>query len=121
VKAVLHAGRLYRLTATAGVLHSRAMTLGGGDPALRRGLGVLTLAGTIFVFIAGGPFGLEAMVRDAGPGAAALLLVLALLFWGLPHALVATELSSALPEEGGFVRWVGMAFGDFWSFQTAWW
>ena len=121
MKAVLHAGRLYCRTAAAGVLHSRAMTLGGGDPALRRGLGVLTLAGTIFVFIAGGPFGLEAMVRDAGPGAAALMLVLALLFWGLPHALVATELSSALPEEGGFVRWVEMALGEFWSFQTAWW
>lgn len=88
---------------------------------LRRGLGVLTLAGTIFVFVSSGPFGLEAMVRDAGPGAAALMLVVGLLFWGLSHALVATELSSAVPEEGGFFRWVEMAFGKFWGFQTAWW
>jgi amino acid transporter len=93
----------------------------GAIPGLRRGLGVLTLAGTIFIFAAGGPFGLEAMVREGGPGAAVLMLVLTLLFWGLSHALVATELSSAVPEEGGFVRWVGMAFGRFWGFQAAWW
>src|SRR5438046_3613207 len=88
---------------------------------LRRGLGVVTLAGTIFVFVSSGPFGLEAMVRDAGPGAAALMLLVGLLFWGLSHALVATELSSAVPVEGGFFRWIEMAFGGFWGFQAAWW
>jgi len=88
---------------------------------LRRGLGVLTLAGTIFVFVSSGPFGLEAMVRDGGPGAAVLMLIVGLVFWGLSHALVATELSSAVPEEGGFFRWVELAFGKFWGFQTAWW
>jgi amino acid transporter len=91
-----------------------------GD-GLRRGLGVLTLAATIFIFISSGPFGLEAMVREAGPGAAPLMLVLTLLFWGLSHALVASELSSAMPEEGGFFRWIGAALGDFWGFQAAWW
>ncbi|HEU4402158.1 MAG TPA: APC family permease [Candidatus Polarisedimenticolia bacterium] len=93
----------------------------GSALPLRRGLGVLTLAGTIFVFASSGPFGLEAMVRDGGPGAAPLMLVLTLLFWGLSHTLVATELSSAVPEEGGFIRWIGMAFGPFWGFQAAWW
>ena len=88
---------------------------------MRRGLGVLTLAGTLFVFVSSGPFGLEAMVRDGGPGAAPLLLVLMLLFWGLSHALVASELASALPEQGGFVHWVSLAIGDFWGFQAAWW
>ena len=82
---------------------------------------MVTLAGTIFVFVSSGPFGLEAMVRDGGPGAAALMLVVGLLFWGLSHALVATELSSAIPEEGGFFRWVEMAFGGFWGFQAAFW
>ena len=96
--------------------------MNGPAPArLRRGLGVVTLAGTIFVFVSSGPFGLEAMVRDGGPGAAALMLVVGLLFWGLSHALVATELSSAVPEEGGFFRWVEMAFGGFWGFQAAFW
>jgi amino acid transporter len=90
-------------------------------PGLRRGLGVLSLAGTIFIFVSSGPFGLEAMVRDGGPGAAVLMLVVMLVLWGTAHALVATELSSAVPEEGGFVRWVGLAFGEFWGFQAAWW
>ncbi len=96
-------------------------TVGSARPNLQRGLSVLTLTGTIFIFASSGPFGLEAMVRDGGPGAAALMLVVPLLFWGLSHALVATELSSAIPEEGGFVLWIGMAFGRFWGFQAAWW
>ena len=60
-------------------------------------------------------------MRDAGPGATVLMLVLMLLFWGLSHTLVASELSSAVPEEGGFIRWIEMSFGRFWSFQAAWW
>jgi len=93
----------------------------GGAPGLKRGLGVLSLTGTIFIFIASGPYGLEPMVREAGPGAGPLMLVLALLFWGLSHALVASELSSAMPVEGGFFRWIGTAFGEFWGFQAGWW
>jgi len=94
---------------------------GTSRSALHRGLGVVTLAGTIFVFVSSGPFGLEVPVRDAGPGATALLLLVGLLFWGLSHTLVATELSSAAPVEGGFFRWIEMAFGQFWGFQAAWW
>src|SRR5216117_2452837 len=86
---------------------------------LRRGLGVVTLAGTIFVFVSSGPFGLEAMVRYAGPGAAALMLVAALPFWGLSHALVATELSCAFPVVGGCFRLGEMALSVFWGFQAA--
>jgi amino acid transporter len=89
--------------------------------SLRRGLGVLTLASTIFIFISSGPFGLEVMVRDGGPGIAPLMLLLTLLFWGLSHALVASELSSAVPDQGGFFRWIGMGLGEFWGFQAAWW
>jgi amino acid transporter len=90
-------------------------------PPLRRGLGVLTLAGTIFIFISSGPYGLEPMVRGAGPGAAPAMLIVTLLFWGLSHVLVATELSAAIPEEGGFARWIGLAFGETWGFTAAWW
>jgi len=100
---------------------SRTPDQGTPSSGLRRGLGVVTLAGTIFVFVSSGPFGLEAMVRDGGPGAAALMLVVGLVFWGLSHALVATELSSAAPVEGGFFRWIEMAFGGFWGFQAAFW
>ena len=30
------------------------------------------------------------------------------------------ELSSALPNEGGYYSWVRRAMGDFWGFQEAW-
>lgn len=30
------------------------------------------------------------------------------------------ELSSALPEEGGFYTWVRRAVGPFWGFPEAW-
>lgn len=43
------------------MLNSGAMTPPAPAPGLRRGLGVLTLAGTIFVFISSGPFSLEAI------------------------------------------------------------
>lgn len=36
-------------------------------------------------------------------------------------ALIASELGSALPGEGGFYVWARRALGDFWGFQTAWW
>src|SRR5262245_12510614 len=31
------------------------------------------------------------------------------------------ELSSAMPEEGGYVAWVRRAFGPGWGFQVGWW
>ena len=49
---------------------------------------------------------------------AALLLPI---FWSMPMALVASELGSALPGEGGFYVWARRGLGDFWGFQTAWW
>jgi amino acid transporter len=35
--------------------------------------------------------------------------------------LVASELGSAIPEEGGFYKWVQRACGEFWGFQAGWW
>ncbi len=43
------------------------------------------------------------------------------LIWSLPTALAVAELSSALPVEGGYYRWVNRALGRFWGFQEAWW
>ena len=31
------------------------------------------------------------------------------------------ELSTMIPENGGFVLWVKAAFGNFWAFQEAYW
>jgi amino acid transporter len=43
------------------------------------------------------------------------------LFWCIPISLVAAELTTAMPVQGGFYRWVRAAFGDFWGFLAGWW
>ena len=35
--------------------------------------------------------------------------------------LVASELGSVRPQEGGYYKWVQEAFGEFWGFQAGWW
>ena len=97
------------------------MTARGPAASLRRGLGVVPLAAVIFFNVSGGPYGIEDAVSAFGPGLALLLLVLTPLVWSLPVALVMAELSSALPDEGGYVTWVRRAFGPFWAFQVGWW
>src|SRR5258708_37271364 len=42
-------------------------------------------------------------------------------FWCSPVSLVAAELTTAMPVEGGFYRWTRAAFGDFWGFLAGWW
>jgi amino acid transporter len=70
--------------------------------------------------VAGGPYGLEDIIGDAGYGRALLLLLLVPLVWSLPTALMVGELASALPKEGGYYVWVRRALGPFWGFQEAW-
>lgn len=75
----------------------------------------------IYIYASAGAFGIEEMVSSTGPGLTIVLLVLLPVFWSLPLALVASELGSALPGEGGFYIWVRRALGDFWGFQAGWW
>jgi len=75
----------------------------------------------IYIFASAGAFSIEEMVSSSGPGLTILLLVLLPIFWSLPMALIACELGSALPGEGGFYTWVRRALGDFWGFQSGWW
>ena len=70
--------------------------------------------------MAGGPFGLEDIVSRSGYRGAILILLIKPLIWSLPTALMVSELSSAIPEEGGFYVWVRRALGRFWGFQEAW-
>jgi amino acid transporter len=70
--------------------------------------------------VAGGPYGLEDIIGDAGYCRALLLLLLIPLIWSLPTALMVGELASAIPDEGGFYVWVHRALGRFWGFQEAW-
>jgi amino acid transporter len=81
---------------------------------------LLPLIGATYFMVAGGPYGLEDIIGDAGYGRALLLLLLVPLVWSLPTALMVGELASALPEEGGYYVWVRRALGPFWGFQEAW-
>ena len=75
----------------------------------------------VFSFVCSGGFGIEDMVSGSGPGFALLLLLVLPFVWGLPQALVCSELGSALPEDGGLYRWSRRANGEFMGFQTGWW
>jgi amino acid transporter len=73
-----------------------------------------------FFMVSGGTYGTEDIVHSAGYGMAILILLLTPLVWSVPTALMIGELSSALPQEGGYYVWVRRAMGDFWGFQEAW-
>ena len=75
----------------------------------------------VFSFVCSGGFGIEDMVSGSGPGFTLLLLIILPFVWGLPQALVCSELGSAIPEDGGLYRWSRRANGSFWGFQTGWW
>ena len=78
------------------------------------------LVAATFFMVSGGAYGIEDVVHGAGYSRAILILLLTPILWSLPTAFMLGELSSALPEEGGFYAWVRRAMGDFWGFQEAW-
>ena len=84
-------------------------------------LGLGALVAVMFFNVSGGPFGVEGLVGDVGPGVAVLLLVLTPLLYSVPEALLIGELASMLPAEGGYYVWVRRAFGRFWAFTNGWW
>lgn len=89
--------------------------------SIRARMGMLPLAATFLFVVSGGPYGLEPLIRLSGPGMAILLILLIPIFDALPHALMAAELSTMLPKEGGYYVWVKEAMGPFWGFLNGWW
>jgi amino acid transporter len=89
---------------------------GSGD----RKIALPQLVAATYLMVAGGPYGLEGIVRGAGYSGAIAILLLTPLLWSLPTALMVSELSSAMPEVGGYYAWVKRALGPFWGFQEAW-
>ncbi len=91
-------------------------------PALSptRKLTLLPLIAATYFIVSGGPYGLEDTVAKAGYGGAILILLLTPALWSFPTALMVSELSSALPEDGGYYIWVRRGMGRFWGFQEAW-
>lgn len=75
----------------------------------------------IFFTVSGGPYGLEPLVGAVGARWAVALVVATPLLWSAPIALMVSELSSALPDEGGYYVWVRRGLGSFWGVQEGWW
>jgi len=75
----------------------------------------------IFCLCAAGAYGIEEMIPQAGPGLTLVMLIVLPFLWSTPMGLVAAELGSALPQEGGYYKWVQRACGEFWGFQAGWW
>jgi amino acid transporter len=90
-----------------------------GAPAVKR-VTLLGLIAATFFMVAGGPYGLEDIVNKGGYGWALLALLIVPVIWSLPTALMVSELSSAMPVEGGYYVWVRRGLGRFWGFQEAW-
>lgn len=89
-------------------------------PAMKRDVTLWPLVGAVYLIVAGGPFGLEDIVGSSGYLGAIAILLITPLIWSLPTALMVSELSSAIPEEGGYYRWVTRGMGRFWGFQEGW-
>ena len=82
---------------------------------------VSTVVFMIFCLVAAGCYGIEEMIPECGPGLTIIMLCVLPFVWGLPFGLVASELGSVRPQEGGYYKWVQEAFGEFWGFQAGWW
>jgi amino acid transporter len=70
--------------------------------------------------VSGGTYGTESIIAGAGYGRGILVLLFLPVLWCLPTAFMIGELSSALPQEGGYYAWVRRGLGNFWGFQEAW-
>lgn len=86
-----------------------------------RKLGVWSVCFITYFNVAGGPWGGEEIISDAGPLAGIIGMILFPLIWGLPLALITAELSTKFPQNGGYSIWVSEAFGGFWGFQESYW
>ena len=88
-------------------------------PAIRHRLGLAGLVAVMYLIVSGGPYGIEDAVGIAGPRLTLLLCAIVPLTLSLPTALMASELTALIPQEGGFYLWVKEALGPFAGFVEA--
>lgn len=92
-----------------GAIDAKAITL----RVFKRQVRLLPLVGLIYFAVSGGPYGLETSISTAGPGMAMVLILVIPVLFSIPSALMAAELGSAIPLEGGYYYWVKLALGPF--------
>ena len=90
-------------------------------PTAIRKAGLFYFVFVMYSYTTAGPFGLEDQVTTSGPGMTLLYHLILPFFWCIPISLVTAELTTAMPVQGGFYRWVRAGFGDFWGFLAGWW
>ncbi len=81
---------------------------------------VFQLVFMTYAVICSGAYGLEEMVSASGPGLALVALLVLPVVYAAPISLACAELSARHPVEGGYYRWVRMAFGDFAGYMAGW-
>jgi amino acid transporter len=100
--------------------HAIAATAEIHLPKERR-LTLLALVSLIFFTTCGGAFGIEPLIGTIGPGLAVLFIVITPFVWSLPMSLMVAELTTMMPDEGGYYIWVRETLGPFWAVQEAVW
>ena len=78
----------------------------------QRNVTVLQLVAITYFAVAGGPEGTETLIQTGGPLYAVIGFFVIGILWSIPMALMAAELTTAFPENGGYVLWVTSAFGQ---------
>ncbi|MBZ5539913.1 MAG: APC family permease [Acidobacteriia bacterium] len=86
-----------------------------------RKAGLFYFVFVMYAYATAGPFGLEDQITTSGPGLTLLFHLVIPFFWCIPVSLVAAELTTAMPVQGGFYRWVRAGYGNFWGFLAGWW
>eukprot|EP00443_Scrippsiella_acuminata_P056822 CAMPEP_0115393822 /NCGR_PEP_ID=MMETSP0271-20121206/11949_1 /TAXON_ID=71861 /ORGANISM="Scrippsiella trochoidea, Strain CCMP3099" /LENGTH=479 /DNA_ID=CAMNT_0002817475 /DNA_START=9 /DNA_END=1448 /DNA_ORIENTATION=+ len=86
-----------------------------------KALGLWSLVALAFFWISGGIYGNEVLAEAAPPGYVLAGLIMLPLAYSLPAALVAAELGTAFPEDGGIAVWAQEAFGSSFGGHVAFW
>src|SRR5712692_10483888 len=86
-----------------------------------RKAGLFYFVFVMYSYTTAGPFGLEDQVTTSGPGMTLIYRLVLRCFWCVPISLGAAEVTTAMPVQGGFSRWVRAGFAAFWAFLAGWW
>lgn len=90
----------------------KSIAVDGTEHGLKQhDLKVSTVVFMIFCLCAAGAYGIEEMIPESGPGLTLVMLIILPFVWSTPLGLVAAELGSARPQEGGYYKWVQEALG----------
>jgi amino acid transporter len=91
-----------------------------GTAGAARKATIVQLVFLTYAVICSGAYGLEEMVSAMGPGLTMLTLFVLPVIYAAPISLTCAELSARYPIEGGYYRWVRLAFGDFVGYTAGW-